>query len=208
MAAYSDIDICNLALSYVGADTIRTFEENNKRSRLCEIFFGAVKKALLDGFDWPFARKLAGLVAAPTSVVTPSGWYAYAIPSDCSRIRDLYPPGSRDPWEIIGQYFHCALSENVYVYYTVKEIATARFSESFSQLLALGVAVRLAMPITQNRDLYKSLAEDFRLSKMEVWETEANTGNSYRAYNENPNNDTFVNVDTQDAFDFVDPWET
>lgn len=207
MAAYSDVDICNIALAYIGADSIRSFDETNKRSRLCGIFFPSMRKMLLDGFDWPFARKLAALAAAPTTVTTPPGWYAYALPSDCSRVRDLYPPGSRDPWELIGRYLHCAMSENVHVYYTVKEIETARFSEAFSQLLALGVAVRLCMPITQNRDLYKSLAEEFRVMKMEVWEAEANTGNSYRAYNENPDNDTFVNNEVQDAFNYTDPWE-
>lgn len=94
------------------------------------------------------------------------------------------------------------------MYYTANGVAVAYYSESFSQLLALGMALRLVMPLTHDRDLYKTLREEYRFMKADIWETEANTGNSYRAYNENPDKDTFVNIDTQVGFDFPNPWET
>ena len=52
----SKIGICNLALAHLGADSIRSFEETNKRARMADVFFDQVRDYLLSKFDWPFFR--------------------------------------------------------------------------------------------------------------------------------------------------------
>jgi len=190
--AYSKIQICNLALASLGEDFIRSLDEGNKRAKMCDIFYDITRDYLLTKFDWPFARRVVKLQAVDTEGLTiPSGQFVFQLPNDCKTPRDIHPPGSRTWWEIRKDQLYAKVPV-VYLYYTAKEIATGYFSDTFSNLLALGLAVRLAPVITQDEVLTKALFQQYKDTTMEVWESEANIGNDYRAYDEDPDNDTFV----------------
>jgi hypothetical protein len=57
----------------------------------------------------------------------------------------------------------------------------------------LGIAVRLSPSVTQDKKLTAELREQFAFEQLNAWESEANIGNSYRAHDETPANDPFVN---------------
>ena len=71
----------------------------------------------------------------------------------------------------------------------------SKFSSVFAHLLALGIAVKICMPIVQDKELAMKLKEQYILDQNEIWESEANVGNDYRMYDEDPDNDPFVNPD-------------
>lgn len=194
----SKISICNLALASLGAAPIRSFDEDNKRARMCDVFFDSTRDYLLSKFDWPFARKLIELTPL-ADTIAPEGMYAYGMPSDCKTPRDLEPPGSRQPWEVMGRVFYCNIppeaSEIVVLRYTVVVADETLFSDTFSNLLSLAIAVRMAPAITQDKSLTTALYEQFKQEQRDVWESDANIGENYRAYDEDPNNDTFVYPD-------------
>jgi hypothetical protein len=190
--ADSKIHICNLALASLGAGPIRSFDENNKRARMCDTFFDSTKNYLLSKFDWPFARGFQKVQPLATQD-WPDGLVAYGLPSDCKRMNDLHPKGSRDYWEIYGNTMVCkkTVDEGAWIYYTIQIEDTSLFTETFSNLLSTALAVRMAPAITQDKALTKALYEQYRAEQLDVQEAEANEGNDYRSYDENPNNDTF-----------------
>jgi len=193
---YSKIHICNIALALCGTDSIRSFDENNKKSRLSDIFFDSSRDYLLTKFDWPFARSLAKLNQLDISSETlPEGFAAYQIPSDCRNPRDIWPPGSKTSWEVYGDRIHTPEQDEVFLIYTSQRTDPTYFSDTFVGLLALHLAVRICPGVTQDKKLTKELYSQFVQEQRDAWESDANVGNDYRAHDEDPNNDTFVNPD-------------
>lgn len=193
--AYSKVNISNMSLALVGAAPIRDFTENNKRARMCDVLFEPTANLLLNKFDWPFARKFAELNQLDMSAEDiPYGSYGYQVPNDCRVPRDIYPPGSRDYWEVLGEVIFCEQTV-VGLYYTAQVDSPAKYSDTFADLLSLALAVKICPAITQDKKLTAELKEQYRVTVVDAWETDANIGNSYREYNEDPLNDTFVNPD-------------
>ncbi len=192
--AVSKIEICNLALASLGADSIRAFDEDNKRARMCDTFYNFTVAYLLSKFDWPFARKFVKINQVITDDIVPDGLYVYQLPSDCKTPRDLYPKGSKDSWEIMGNKLYCAIhpDQGVYLYYTGSSTDVAMFTDTFADLVATGVAVRLAVPITSDVKIADMLYQKFRISRQEAWESDANIGEEYKNPDDTAEYDTFV----------------
>jgi len=202
--AYSKINICNTALALLGEDSIRSFDQPNKRAKMCDTFFDTTRDYLLFSFDWSFARKIAKLQPL-AGIETPDHTYPYGLPSDCRVVRDLYPRGSKDWWEIVGGMFLCRTPSDVYIYYTKQATNPAAFSDAFANILALAMAVKMSPAISQDKSLTQVLYNQYKIELREAWEADANQGNNYRAYDESPENDKFVNPDSWVAG--VDPNE-
>ena len=194
--AYSKISICNLALAIVGAAAIRDFDEPNKRARMCFTFYEPTKDFLLSRLDWSFARKYKQLNQLALNVdEVPKGMFPYQLPNDCKTPRYITPVGSASAWELMGDVLFCRQPGNVALYYTAFETPVSRFTDPFVNVLSLGIAVRLSPPITQDAALTNSLYKQFISEQQEAWESDANIGNMYREFDEDPNNDTFVHPD-------------
>ena len=190
--AHSEVSICNLALGSLGSAPIRSFYEDNKRSRMCKTFYDATRDYLLAKFDWPFSRGFKNLnQLSLEDEDTPEGEVAFQLPSDCQTPRDVHPRGSSTPWRVAGQRLYTTMS-SVGLYYTKTEANTAVYSNTFANLLALGISVRLCIPLVQDKDLAKSLYSQYINEMKECWESDANIGNDYRMFDENPENDSFV----------------
>lgn len=77
----SVIQICNLALSHIGAYRIQSFEENTKEARECRSLYDTARDAVLADHDWGFARKRINLALSAEAY---TGWtYTYEYPTDC-----------------------------------------------------------------------------------------------------------------------------
>ena len=188
----SKIDICNLGLAHLGAAPIRSFDEQNKRSRMANTFFEADKELLLRKFDWPFARKAVVLSQVIIDGPIPDGQYAYERPSDCLVARDIDPEGKGLWWKVVGKQIY-TMQSTATLHYTWYVTDTTFFSSTFSSLLALKLAIHMCPPITQDTKLLKMLQDMYTSEQYENWEPDANEGSEYRRYDEQPDNDTFVN---------------
>ena len=192
---YSKVNICNISLAALGEAPIRDFDENNKRARMCDIFYEQVKDYILSKHDWTFARSFKALqqLDLPADEI-PIGMYVYQIPDDCKTPRNIHPLGHRDMWEIMADRLF-ANKETVSLYYTKRDVPVTLFTDGFANLVSIALAVRMAPAITQDKALTKALYEQYIRERSECWESDANIGNQYRQYDEDPNNDTFVNPD-------------
>ncbi len=195
----SKIDICNLALAIIGEDAIRDFDEGNKRARMCYVFYTNTRDMLLGQFNWPFARRqmeLARLATAPDWA--PEGTYAYALPSDCLMPIDLWPEGTFQEWEVRSNTLYCKYHNEevpIVLIYTRREVNYALYSTSFVNLLSLALAVKLSPPLTQDKELTKTLGQQYEIAKLNAWGTDANIGNRYKHSDDDPNRDSFVDAD-------------
>lgn len=198
--ASSKIGICNLALAHIGAESIRSLDETNKRARMADVFYDSSRDYLLSKFDWPFARAVMNLQQAviPDDQALPN-LYPYVIPSDCKTPRELWPAGSKNYWEVLGDFIYCRIpsaSETpVILIYTKQVTDSTKFTDTFRTVLALLIAVRMAPSITQDKALTNALFSQYMAERNDAHESDANIGNTYREYDEDPNNDTFVYPD-------------
>jgi len=189
--AYSKINICNMALAALGADPIRSFSESNKRAKQCEIFYDLVRDYLLFKFDWGFARGFKKLQRLE-DIDTPEGTYAFGLPADCKIVRDLYPRGSKQWWDILNGAFICRVTEGAQIYYTRNVETPTQFSDAFAYLLSLLLAVKLAPSIARSSSTTKALYEQYMREEVDAWEADASQSNDYRPADEDPERDTFV----------------
>lgn len=194
--AFSKIDICNGALAKLGADPIRSFEDGNKRSRTCEASYNLAKDALLSEYDWSFARRFKKLnQVVDDAIQLPPGLYAFSLPSDCLMVRDLYPKGSRQRWEVVGNYLYCEQDSEVYIYYTSSEIPVSSYSAPFKTLIISYITYDICMSITQDNRKTQLRLQEYMGLRGEMWALDANMASEYRMSDETPENDTFVDPD-------------
>ena len=203
---YSAVDICNQALAMVGAEFIRALDNSTKRSRACSVFYPMLRDYLLTRMDWPFAKKLGLLkpldedqplrVGLNVQIKTqiPEGWYAYQIPNDCAAPRDLHPPGSKEKWKQFQRMILATAPPEAEpkLYYTALVEDTSLFSMTFVNLLALGIAAKLAPSIAQDKALASSLYNQWVNEQYTAFADDANIGEEYRVPDEQPLRDTFV----------------
>jgi hypothetical protein len=202
--SHSEVGICNIALAALGAEAIRTFDEDNKRARMCKVFYDIARDLMLSKFDWPFARKYAQLQQLDTTGLTiPTNMYVYQIPSDCKTPRTIQDLGSRDLWRVVADTIHCYISSGVYLYYTKHETNPAMFTDTFVDMVYLHLAVQMGPALTTDKKLVSLLREQYKMAQFDGWESDANIGNDYISHDDNPENDTFVNVDGKVVY--VDP---
>jgi hypothetical protein len=82
----SDVDICNMALSHLGADAIVASispPDGSAEAGYCARFYPIARRELIDAHGWAWAKARATLaeVTNPSTIWT----YAYALPSNCIR---------------------------------------------------------------------------------------------------------------------------
>jgi len=81
------VDICNLALSYIGDDAqvaSITPPDQTNQAVLCARFYPIARDAVLDAHAWGFASKRIALAQINSTLPATSAWqYAYAMPTDC-----------------------------------------------------------------------------------------------------------------------------
>ncbi len=88
----SDVDICNLALGYLGdAATVASINppEGSAQASHCATFYPIALDSLLEMHDWGFATRRAQLALLPNPV---SQWaYCYAAPNDLVNAISVLP---------------------------------------------------------------------------------------------------------------------
>ena len=204
MPSYSEVDICNMALASVGAQLIRSMDEDNKRARMCSIFYPVIRDYSLARFDWPFASKFAKLKELSQDAAlrfninldteVPVGWYPYAKPNDCLAPRDVDPFGSRNKW--------CEMKSTILIprppetepmlRYTAQETNTSRFSMQFINLISLGLASKIAPAV--DKALAKDLYSQWLLEQNVASADDTSIG-EHPEPDGNPSLDTFSDPD-------------
>jgi len=84
--AYSNVEICNIALTGLGANNIMDLTENTEEARKCNVLFENLRDEMLEGHLWNFAIKRSSDLAL--SATSPEWEFTnkYQLPTDCLRV--------------------------------------------------------------------------------------------------------------------------
>lgn len=85
----SVVDICNMALSRIGnSQRINDLSEASVQAEQCSLFYEASRDFVLRDFAWGFATTYAQLAEVEVNP-SPLFPYAYAMPTDCLKARQI-----------------------------------------------------------------------------------------------------------------------
>jgi hypothetical protein len=173
----TSIDVCNLALSYLGnTREISSMAEQSTEAILCNRFYNISRESLLKMYPWNFAVKDAALTRASSIVdgetvyeTNNSFQYVYGYPDDCLRV--LKVMSANDGNEIVNDYnicyasvsldmkrIACDISEAQAQYIVDIQDVTAMPSE-FIDALSLMLATRLALPLTSSGQMAQAIQQ-------------------------------------------------
>ena len=152
------IGICNMAIGYVGGNSIMSFADESLEADQCELNYDTAREFCLESRDWTFAATYRQLAAAVS--VTPSEFeFSFPLPSDCLVVREVSDnEDMRSP--IVYQKDGNRIvtdSAEVYIKYTKNIVDTSLFSPSFEVATAHKLGEFIASTISGDKTLKRAL---------------------------------------------------
>lgn len=188
----TDVDICNLALSFIGDSAVVTSitgADTSIQATQCARFYPIVRDQVLERHPWKFQLKYAALTAA--SVTLPDNWaYAYTLPDNCLSIVNILKTDtiyesyiwptyvtadvSRVAFsvEMVGtaQVLYCN-QDTVTVQYTEKVTDVSKYPASLVSAMAMLLAAYLAGPIIKGKaalQMTQALRQQFEVAVLQA----------------------------------------
>ena len=180
--------ICNLALSKLGeTSVVNLIDPTNRNEELCKLWLPICRKAALETAEWSFATKRVRSLAIPPKTDVDAHWgfaNRHLIPDGCLRLLEVRetPEGTmanaldwqtEDDWIVTD-------ADEVYIRYLSDITDGTRYPAAFVKLLAGMLAYELCLPITENKELYGQLRDEFRLLRSEAVNTDSLQGRTRR----------------------------
>lgn len=147
------IDICNQALSLVGAGRVTGVDESTLEGSQCKLHYLPVLRHMLTAREWSFATKRRELAE---STVAPAFGYSksFTLPADCLKVRVCTDASGYQftDWVVEGKSI--SLNEAVcFIEYTSYEQDASVYPGPFEQCFVHLLASRLAVPLMQSNSL-------------------------------------------------------
>lgn len=161
------IEICNLALTRIGVDTINSLDESSQPARVCRQCYDFVRQNVLRRYPWAFATRRITLALLETEPVDYK--YAYRYPSDAIGIRGIYNEYMlglpRDNhFKILsdkqGKVLYTNI-ENALVEYTADIKDASLFDAMFIDAFAWRLAAEMAMALTNNMNIMQNAVQAY-----------------------------------------------
>lgn len=157
----NEVDICNLALNFLGKGIIKSLSENTELARTCKLHYDRYRRILLKDYSWEFAERTMKLEPVADFGDTVKGWKnVYRYPDDCLQVLKLYDgddhrkDDKREKFFVqtvdyrMGTKVICCNLENAYIDYVSNEEDCNYFSEEFVEALAHYLAYGMAQALT------------------------------------------------------------
>lgn len=144
------VDICNIALSYLGdTGTVTSIDppEGSPQADHCARFYPLALNRILTETAWTFATKRAKLNLLKEPPIGAA--YAYGYPSDCLQIQRVFDKSGRDlySYHLERSDYGMAILTDVpadWVRYTTSLVPAELFPSDFADALAHLLAAKLA----------------------------------------------------------------
>ena len=165
----SVVDICNMALGWIGANRITSLEDNSEEAQLCDLNYERSRDVVLEAREWTFAVKRFTLL--PDSETPEFTWSnQFKIPTEVLRVitveREAVVSSNELTHNMIEHEqmnwvreldFILADQEEVLTRCIVRITDTAKFSEAFVHALAARLAADLSVPITRSKSMQQQM---------------------------------------------------
>lgn len=157
----NEVDICNLALNFLGKGIIKSLSENTELARTCKLHYDRYRRILLKDYSWEFAERTMKLEPVDDFDDNVKGWnYVYRYPDDCLQVLKIYDVDDRRKDDKREKFFVqavdyrlgtkviCCNLENAFMDYVSNEEDCNYFSEEFVEALAHYLAYGMAQALT------------------------------------------------------------
>lgn len=161
--ATSPVDVCNIALKRIGADSIVAFDDGSSRASLCLQLFQPTVDRILREHEWNFAQFRVAL--APRTDLPIFGYANYfALPTKplCLKVNETDPYDAEydientidSGGEIQGKVI--ATDEgSLSIRYTGRIEDVTLWDGSFTDAVAMDMAAQMTYPLTEDAGLAK-----------------------------------------------------
>lgn len=170
---YSKTIISNMALAHCGVNARIQDVDNEKSNEAnqCRLFFDHIVELVLEACEWPFATVFIPLQSLGDP---PDGWaYRYKKPANCKLAIKIVNPATRTeatgqkiPFVIVDDedgYGECILCDLEAAVLKCNRLILdpGRFTSSFAQAVAMGLASHIAMPLRVDGGIVKNVQNQF-----------------------------------------------
>lgn len=180
--ATSPVEICNIALGWLGGTLIISLDDPSVEAKLCKANYDSIRDTVIEEREWTFAVKRLEPVAL---VDRPLYGYdrAFQIPEEVIRILQVSRAGgdvvsgdvqgsfisatrggtgtgreTRIEWNREGDQILASNADRIYARVLIRIEDTTKFSPAFTQALAARLAMDLAIPLTNDAKLQSVMA--------------------------------------------------
>ncbi len=168
---YTKEDICNMALSHLGAGKIASLDDNNEKTRVLNLYYEGAVKSVLRVFPWGFARTMTKPALSTESI--PGATYMYGYPSDCLNVRRIFTEGmGTDPdlklpfsiftWQSV-KYIGCEFTD-IYLDYTAFVDIPDTYDPTFCEALSYKLAAVCSPALTGNAQKSQEMLQMLQLT--------------------------------------------
>lgn len=151
----SQIEICNKALTKVGATRITSLSDNSKQAKTLNAIYESTRDAELAAHPWTFAMARASLPASTTVPVF--GWTKqFPLPPEYLRMVKvgenyvMYQGDNHELFQIEGRAILCDEASPLNIRFVQRIENTGLFSPLFVESLACRLAAEVAEDLTQS----------------------------------------------------------
>lgn len=172
-------EICNLALSRLGARAITSFVDGTVEGAACGRIYDSLSKEVLRAHPWKFAKIR---VTLPTPDVTAPAfdWGNYfTLPADCLRVLEVGLPGERWSTEGGKLLYDAASADIIYLSWVTD---TTKYDVNFTDALAYKLAHDLTYTLVQSITLRDQMDKDYKQQLAQARSFSAQEGSSPRVY--------------------------
>jgi len=152
-------ELCNMALARLGAKRLTNYETDTTLEAIhCRAHYEQTRDALLRSHRWRFAMARATLsedAAAPAFE-----WdHQFVLPTDFLRMSYLYD--STASYDVEGQRL-LTNDDAAEIVYVKRVTDPTEFDPLFIEVLVLKLAIKLVMPLTQDKVLRRELQDELK----------------------------------------------
>ncbi len=162
--AISPTQVCNLALARIGSKRINDIEEAATIAVQCETHYEQTRDALLRSYWWRFASARVDLTQDDEG--PDFEWdNQFSLPNDFLRLKDVYEDNNTPlhattrTYAIEGKKI-LTNESSVSIRYIRKVEDTTVFDPLFTEVLVLQLAIKLVMPLSQDKVLRRDLLDE------------------------------------------------
>lgn len=158
----SKVQICNMALSRLGASTITSLTDNTSEAKLCNTFFDDLADRVMIQGSWTSTVQRASL-ARTTNTPSFGFTYEFQLPVDpkCLKVLNIYEdaPGSVD-YRIEGDKL-LSDSSTVKIRYIAQLTDTEDYDPLLTEAVEVLLASYLALPLAGDKGLADRLKREY-----------------------------------------------
>jgi len=165
----STVQICNLALTKLGAARIISLADDSKQARSLSAIFDITRDAELAAHPWSFAIVRAEIPASSTAPAF--GWNAaYPLPADCVKlvqVGDVFTFYDTDVGPLFDVEGGSVLTDEaspLQIRYVYRVTNSGLFAPLFIESLACRLAADVAEDLTQNLSKREAAQGEYRMA--------------------------------------------